>query len=102
MLFRSHLFRALRHQRMVCICWNSSARDAGNRRLAGIDKIGTLAFPGAIVVLHDVLPRPELKPMVVAQMDRLAKEIVRQGLVPGRLDELLGIGGYRQMESLSG
>jgi peptidoglycan/xylan/chitin deacetylase (PgdA/CDA1 family) len=90
-LTNAHLFRALRRQRMTCICWNSAGRDAGNRRLAGIAKIGGLAHPGAIIVLHDVLPRPELKDMVLGQLRLLADDIAFQQLVPGRLDELLGI-----------
>ncbi len=95
-LTNAHLFRALQNQRMTCICWNSAGRDAGNRRLAGIRKISGLACPGAIIVLHDILPRPEFKGLVLEQLDQLAKEIDRQGLVPGRLDELLGIPAFAQ------
>jgi peptidoglycan-N-acetylglucosamine deacetylase len=90
-LTNAHLFRALGKRGMTCICWNSAGRDAGNRRLAGIGKIGGLARPGAIVVLHDVLPKPELKGLVLEQLAHLAVEIDRQGLVTGRLDDLLGI-----------
>jgi len=101
-LTNAHLFRALHKQRMTCICWNSAGRDAGNRRLAGIRKIGGLARPGAIIVLHDVLPRPEWKGLVLDQLDRLATDIDRQRLVPGRLDELLGIAAFRGNAPASG
>lgn len=91
-LTNPHLFQALRREGMTCVCWNRAGRDGGNRRPEGIAKIGTLAAPGAIVCLHDVLPRPELETEVLSQLDRLLDDIARQGLETVRLDSLPGIG----------
>ena len=90
-LTNPHLFSALKRNGMTCVCWNRAGRDAGNRRTRGILKIGKLARPGAIVLLHDVLPRPELKDLLLDQLDRLADDIRRRGLRTGRLDELLAV-----------
>lgn len=90
-LTNPHLFSALERHGMTCVCWSRAGRDAGNRRLKGILKIGKLARPGAIVLLHDVLPRPELKGALLSQLDHLAEDIRARGLRTGRLDELVGI-----------
>lgn len=90
-LTNPHLFVALRRYGMACVCWNRSAVEAGNRRLDHIRRIGGLAEGGAIVLMHDVLPHPEYKAVFLEQLDALCCEISRRGLVPGRLDELLGL-----------
>jgi peptidoglycan/xylan/chitin deacetylase (PgdA/CDA1 family) len=90
-LTNPHLFRALSRQAMTCVCWNRAGRDAGNRREAGIRAIGGLARPGAIVLLHDVLPRPEHRALVLAELDRLAEGIRVSGLRTIRLDQVPGL-----------
>lgn len=91
-LTNPHLFQALRQEGMTCVCWNRAGRDGGNRRPEGIARIGALAAPGAIVCLHDVLPRPEHEAEVLAQLDRLLADIARRNLETIRLDAIPGLG----------
>lgn len=90
-LTNPHLFQALRREEMRCVCWNRTGRDGGNRRAEGIARIGDLAAPGAIVCLHDVLPRPEREVEVLAQIDRLLANIAWQGLEAIRLEAIPGL-----------
>lgn len=90
-LTNPHLFRALRREAMHCVCWSRSGRDGGNRRPEGIGRIGELAAPGAVVCLHDVLPRPELEREVLSQLDVLLADIARLDLETVRLDAIPGL-----------
>ena len=92
-LSNPHLFGVLRKYGMTCIGWNRSGRDAGNRSLAGIRKIGGLAEEGAIVLMHDVLPRPEFKEEFLGQLEILCGDIGKRGLRGVSVEELLGFTG---------
>jgi peptidoglycan/xylan/chitin deacetylase (PgdA/CDA1 family) len=90
-LTNPHLFRALAAHGMVCVAWNRAGGEAANRRIAGIRAIGDLARPGAIVLLHDVLPRPEHRELFLEQLELLARGIGRQGLGTTTLDRVEGL-----------
>ncbi len=94
-LTNPHLFPVLRELGMHCVLWSRSAWDAGNRNSAHIRRLETLPEGGAIILLHDALPRPELKTEVLEHLGLLFGEIRRRKLLPGRLDELLGIPTWR-------
>ena len=60
-LMNPHVPGVLKKFNMRCIGWSKSAGEAGNRRLAKINKISTLAGAGEVILLHDTLPNPEYK-----------------------------------------
>ncbi len=79
---------------MDCIGWTRSVRDAGNRRRHVLGRISTLAAPGRIIVLHDILPVPENGSLLLEQLDALCASITSLGLRAVGVDELLGVPAY--------
>jgi peptidoglycan/xylan/chitin deacetylase (PgdA/CDA1 family) len=85
---------ALRHCGMTCIGWSRRARDSGNRIPANLRKIPLLAGPGEVILLHDVLPRIELKRAFLDELELLCKRMQHQGLTGVPVSELFGIRPY--------
>jgi Predicted xylanase/chitin deacetylase len=98
-LMNPHVPGALKQLHMHCIGWNKSVRDAGNRRQKRFTLIPQLARPGSIVLLHDCLPRPELKKEFLEQLEKLLQAIKENGLRPAGVGELLDLKVYEQVES---
>jgi peptidoglycan/xylan/chitin deacetylase (PgdA/CDA1 family) len=94
-LMNPNVVQALRGLGMRCIGWNASAVEAGNRRIKQIKKIHTLSKPGAIVLLHDVLPKNEYKDGILREVESLCKEIKKSAIAAVTVDEMLGITAYQ-------
>ena len=95
-LMNPHIPGVLRQLGMHCIGWNKSAKDAGNRRQKRFKFIPRLARPGGIILLHDCLPKPELKSGFLLQVEKLFQAIKERGLKPVGIGELLGISEYEE------
>lgn len=93
-LMNPHIPGALLQLGMHCIGWSRSAKDAGNRRQKRFKLIPKLAQPGGIILLHDCLPKPELKSGFLLQVEKLFQTIKERGLKPVGVGELLGISEY--------
>ncbi len=93
-LMNPHVPKALAHLNMTCIGWNKSCSDAGNRRLKRIRCISTLASPGAIVLLHDCLPKKEYKEELLNQLGLHFQEIKKKDLCCVTIDSLFNIPAY--------
>jgi peptidoglycan/xylan/chitin deacetylase (PgdA/CDA1 family) len=89
-----HVPGVLKQLRMQCIGWNKSVRDAGNRRQKRFSLIPQLAQPGSIILLHDCLPKPELKKEFLDRLEKLFRAIKEKGLRPVGVGELLNIKAY--------
>jgi peptidoglycan/xylan/chitin deacetylase (PgdA/CDA1 family) len=95
-LMNPHVPGALKKVEMSCIGWSASARDGGNRIPGHIARIHSLAAAGHVVLLHDGLPRPEFKPMVLSQLGQLFTSIRELRLKTVSVDQLFGIVPYKE------
>jgi peptidoglycan/xylan/chitin deacetylase (PgdA/CDA1 family) len=93
-LVNPHLHPALAHLGMTCIGWSRSAGDAGNRRTGALRTIGSLAGTGEVVLLHDVLPRPELREQLLANLRVLFDDIRKKELATETVDAFFEIPAY--------
>ena len=94
-LTNPHLFGALKRCGMNCVCWSISGRDAGNRSSEGVARIASLVLQGSdIVLLHDALPDPSMKLLVLDSHEKLIRNILASNLSCLTLDKLLGIEAY--------
>jgi len=93
-LMNPHVPIALTRLNMTCIGWNRRVRDAGNRRIKTLVGLPALAKPGSVILLHDCLPKPEMKPVFLAQLEKLLQTIKEKGLEPVRVDELFEVKAY--------
>ncbi|MBD3393333.1 MAG: polysaccharide deacetylase family protein [Chitinivibrionales bacterium] len=93
-LANPHLGKALDTLGMTCIGWSRSARDAGNRREGRLKELRALADPGEVIMLHDCLPRRELKEKVLDNVNRLLEAIERRGLRAVSVNELFAVPAY--------
>ncbi|MBN1983904.1 MAG: polysaccharide deacetylase family protein [Chitinivibrionales bacterium] len=95
-LMNPHIASVLAKLRMHCIGWSIKALDAGNRSPAGIRRIGALAKSSSIVLLHDSLPIPDYKNIIVEQIELLCSICSRKGLEPVTIDEAFDIDAYAE------
>jgi peptidoglycan/xylan/chitin deacetylase (PgdA/CDA1 family) len=95
-LMNPHIPGVLRQLGMHCIGWSRSAKDAGNRRQKRFNFIPQLAQPGSIILVHDCLPKPELKSGFLLQLEKLFQAIKEGGLKPVGIGELSGISEYQE------
>lgn len=86
--------KALARLEMDCVGWSRSVRDAGNRRRNALTRIPALVGPGEIILLHDILPVPENKDLLLGQIDALCASIASSGLRAVSVDELLRLPAY--------
>lgn len=93
-LMNPHIPNVLKQLNMHCIGWNKSACDAGNRRQRQFNAIPHLAQPGSIILLHDCLPKPELKKEFLEHLEKLFRVIQERGLRPVGVGELLDLKVY--------
>lgn len=93
-LMNPHVPDVLKQLHMHCIGWDKSASDAGNRRKKRISLIPQLAQPGSIILLHDCLPKPELKMEFLEHLEKLFQAIKEKGLQPVSVGELFNIKVY--------
>ena len=98
-LTNPHLPAALRKLKMTCIGWSRSAHDAGNGRRNPINKIGTLAGEGQIVLLHDCLPEHNLRTDILKKaflenLELLLKDIAEKKLYARTIDDFFNIRAY--------
>jgi len=98
-LTNPHTFKALRTLGLHCIGWSRSAGDAGNRRTRGIEKISKLAGPGEVLLLHDSLPKPDLKETILGRIENLCADIKARNLQPVTVNMLFGIETYGPQSS---
>lgn len=95
-LANPHLRTALAVLSMKCIGWSRTSRDAGNRRLKNIKKISSLAVRGGdVVLLHDCLPKPEYKGVLLRQLEGLFERIKKAGFETVGVNELFEIDAYK-------
>jgi peptidoglycan/xylan/chitin deacetylase (PgdA/CDA1 family) len=90
-LTNPHTHRALRALGMCCVGWTAAGREGGNRIEAGIRRISGFARPGAVVLLHDILPRPQYKALLLEQLDALCRSVKEQGLSAVTIGEMFGV-----------
>jgi hypothetical protein len=90
-----HIPGVLRQLDMRCIGWNKSVGDAGNRRQEKFSKLPKLAQPGNIILLHDCLPKPELKKEFLENLENLFRAIKEKGLQPVSIGKLLNVSEYQ-------
>jgi peptidoglycan/xylan/chitin deacetylase (PgdA/CDA1 family) len=95
-LMNPHVPKAIKILGMTIIGWSKSAKDMGNRNAQNIKKIGQLAHPGDIVMMHDCLPKPELKKEILEAIKKLCASIQQQGLRAVTIDELFGLDPYEE------
>lgn len=80
---------------LQCISWSKKPYDAGNRRIGGIKSISFTPKGGDIILLHDALPIPQYKDIILEKLESLFKEIEKKGLIPITVDKLLDIKAYK-------
>jgi peptidoglycan/xylan/chitin deacetylase (PgdA/CDA1 family) len=93
-LTNPHYHSVLSRLGLTCVGWSKSGGDCGNRRKSGIMKIHSLASSGAVVLLHDALPRPEYKKIILDQLEILCENIMKQKLSPAGIDGMFGVEAY--------
>jgi peptidoglycan/xylan/chitin deacetylase (PgdA/CDA1 family) len=93
-LMNPEIARALTYHSLACVGWSASGGDCGNRSARGVDRIDSLARPGAVVLLHDALGRASLRDRFLARLERLLDSIERQALAPRTIDAFFGIPAY--------
>ncbi len=89
-----HTLTALKRLGMHCVGWSKSAKDAGNRRLNTIRRIGALAAPGEVILCHDCLPKPEYKQEILDQVEKLCINIKERNLGSARVEEMFEVEAY--------
>jgi peptidoglycan/xylan/chitin deacetylase (PgdA/CDA1 family) len=93
-LMSPHTLKALKKLGMQCVGWSKSVKDAGNRWLNRVKQIHTLAIPDEVILLHDILPKPEYKDEILNQIENLCISINKRNLKTVGLDEMFGIKAY--------
>jgi peptidoglycan-N-acetylglucosamine deacetylase len=93
-LMNPHVPIALARSNMVCIGWSERLFDSGNKREIKLYKMPKLARPGAVIMLHDCLPKAENKAVFLEQFEKLLKAIRENRLQTVGVDELLGLKAY--------
>lgn len=96
-LSNPHLRTALEKLGMTCIGWNRSIRDGGNRFAGRFRGMAGCSSPGAVIMLHDCLPRQEYRDAFIEHFTALCQQIQRKGLTSVTVDELFGIPAYREI-----
>jgi peptidoglycan/xylan/chitin deacetylase (PgdA/CDA1 family) len=90
-----HYAFALKKENLQCIGWNKRALDCGNRNKKGILRISGLSSSGDVILLHDRLPIPEYKGIILEQIDRLCINIRKHDLKAVTIDNLLKTKAYQ-------
>jgi peptidoglycan-N-acetylglucosamine deacetylase len=93
-LMNPHVPIALSRLNMECVGWSGRLFDSGNKRTKKLYAMHKLAKPGAVILLHDSLPRPENKKIFLEQFEKLLLAIQKQGLQTVGVDELLELKAY--------
>jgi peptidoglycan/xylan/chitin deacetylase (PgdA/CDA1 family) len=93
-LMNPHVPGVLKQLNMQCIGWNKSVKDAGNRRQKRFTVFPKLAQPGSIILLHDCLPKPELKKEFLDNLEKLFQIIKEKGLRPVGVGDLFNFNEY--------
>jgi len=93
-LSNPHLRKALADLQMKCIGWSSSVRDAGNRRPHTFKHFHLMARPGSVILLHDILPKQELKVSYLRELENLFIKIKQMGLTSVTVDNLFAEKAY--------
>ena len=93
-LMNPRIAAALTHLDLACIGWSRRGHESGNRRIRGIRRISRLGGPGDVVLLHDTVPVPAYKDMIVEQIDQLCGRIRVSGLEMVGVDKLFQLDAY--------
>jgi peptidoglycan/xylan/chitin deacetylase (PgdA/CDA1 family) len=93
-LSNPHLRTALSTLQMKCIGWSSSVGDAGNRRPHTFKKFCSMSRPGAVVLLHDVLPKSEHKELFFKELEKLFTQIQQDNFSSVTVDKLFSEQAY--------
>jgi len=94
-LSNPHLASALDSLDMLCIGWKHTLRDSGNRRASHIERMERLCSEGAVIILHDILPKPHLKELFLENLEKLLQKMAAQGLVSISVAQLFEVEPYR-------
>ncbi len=94
-LMNMHTLKALDKLNMHCIGWSKSVRDFGNRRIKKINHIHSLAGNGEVIILHDILPEPSYKQVILDQINQLCTTIKKRKLKTVTIDEMFHIRPYK-------
>lgn len=77
------------------ISWSRKPYDAGNRRVGGINSISFTPKNGDIILLHDALPIPQHRDIILNKLEELIIKINNAGLKTATVDRLLNIKAYK-------
>lgn len=80
---------------LTCISWSRKPYDAGNRRAGGIKTISKAPRKGDVILLHDALPFPKLKQLILTKMEDLFKNIELKKLSAVTIDKIFSIDAYQ-------
>ncbi len=93
-LMNPHTLKALKKLNMYCIGWSKSSGDGGNRYTKGIKRIHTLAGRGEVVLLHDTIPKPSYKKIILEKIDQLCIAIKKRNLTTVSIADMFHIPAY--------
>jgi peptidoglycan-N-acetylglucosamine deacetylase len=94
-LMNPHVLPAIREFNMKCIGWSTSAHDKGNRDKKALARIPSLARSGNVIMLHDILPKPEFKELFLNNLRLLFDNIRKAKLQVKTVDDLFSIPAYK-------
>jgi peptidoglycan-N-acetylglucosamine deacetylase len=94
-LSNPHLRTALAQLDMVCIGWDRSVRDAGNRFVKRLSGIPQLARAGSVILLHDCLPNPQNRDVFLLQLKELCERMRECDIIGVSVDGLFDVVPYR-------
>lgn len=94
-LSNPHLASALASLDMLCIGWKHTLRDSGNRRASHLERMERLCSDGAVIILHDTLPKPHLKELFLKNLEKLLRKMAAQGLRSVSVGQLFEVEPYR-------
>jgi peptidoglycan/xylan/chitin deacetylase (PgdA/CDA1 family) len=93
-LSNPHLRSALTTLQMKCIGWSDSVGDAGNRRSHTFKYFYLMSKPGSVLLLHDVLPKPEHKELFFKELEKLFVQIQEDNFSSVTVDNLFSEQAY--------
>ena len=79
-LLNPHVLPVLRALNLRCIGWSRRSGEMGNRRVNRIKALPALVRGGEILLMHDILPVPALKEIVLDSVEKVLIEVRRQKL----------------------
>jgi len=100
-LINPHLHPVLAGYGLRCVGWSRKAGEGGNRFAGRLHAIPGMAEGGQVLLLHDALPKPALKPKVLAAVRALLDAVRSKHLATETVDEFFSIPAYEQQRTRS-